>query len=452
MKITFYLLAAGLLGVALLETLWIAASAAVRRRPVGAALLERWKNEELFFPHLLPRVRPRVGEALAYAFLVSELCWSAVGLLIDQAAPGMSEAWPAVVQAALSCALVLAKGLGCTEYSGRQLAALAALMGLFALIVPNVGGYANYLCYPVCVIVMFKDVRLAGKLRLALILSLADIAVHAALSLAGRIPDNLFGWTDRMGLGYSHPNSLGVAVVTALALYIALRYPAWRWWDTLVGVAALVFLYLVPYSRTAVGVAAVMVVLAAASRMCPRVFETGFCRECLALSWPVLGVVSLWMGALYEHIDILSLVNKALSGRLRFFSYAWNYSGWEWLGTKVDGTVTWTNIGDVTAWEADAALGLHNYHLVDLGYGFLFFMGGPLFLAVLLGGFWLTIRRLLRSGRENWGLAIMCVGFGFQLVCEHILLPVFPLALLGIALFGKNQKHPLSMIKTENRP
>ena len=49
----------------------------------------------------------RVGEALAYAFLVSELCWSAVVLLIDQAAPGMSEAWPAVVQAALSCALVL---------------------------------------------------------------------------------------------------------------------------------------------------------------------------------------------------------------------------------------------------------------------------------------------------------------------------------------------------------
>ena len=128
MKITFYLLAAGLLGVALLETLWIAASAAVRRRPVGAALLERWKNEELFFPHLLPQVRPRVGEALAYAFLVSELCWSAVVLLIDQAAPGMSEAWPAVVQAALSCALVLAKGLGCTEYSGRQLAALAALL------------------------------------------------------------------------------------------------------------------------------------------------------------------------------------------------------------------------------------------------------------------------------------------------------------------------------------
>lgn len=408
MKITFYLLAAGLLGVALLETLWLAASAAARRRPVGAALLERWENEELFFPHLLPQVRPRVGEALVYAFLVSELCWSAVGLLIDQAAPGMSEAWPAVVQAALSCALVLAKGLGCTEYSGRQLAALAALMGLFALIVPNVGGYANYLCYPVCVIVMFKDVRLAGKLRLALILSLADIAVHAALSLAGRIPDNLFGLIDRRGLGYSHPNALGVA--------------------------------------------AVMVVLAAVSRMCPRVFETGFCRECLALSWPVLGVVSLWMGALYGSIGILEKVNSLLSGRLLYFNLAWNYSGWEWLGTKADGNISWSYASDVNVWQEDAALGLHNYHVVDLGYGFLLFMGGPLLLAVLLGGFWLTIRRLLRSGRENWGLAIMCVGFGFQLVCEHILLPVFPLALLGIALFGKNQKHPLSMIKTEKRP
>ena len=158
------------------------------------------------------------------------------------------------------------------------------------------------------------------------------------------------------------------------------------------------------------------------------------------------------MGVFYGRFNILSLADKALSGRLWFFNRAWNYGGWEWLGTAVDGTATWGNSADLSIWQADAALGLHNYHLVDLGYGFLFFMGGPLFLAVLLGGFWLTIRRLLRSGRENWGLAIMCVGFGFQLVCEHILLPVFPLALLGIALFGKNQKHPLSMIKTENRP
>lgn len=449
MKITFYLLAAGLLGAALLETLWLAVDAAAHHRSVGASLQRRWKSEEMFFPYLLPKFRPWLREALVYAFVVAELGWTAVSLLIDQVSPGMSGTWPMVAQAAISCGLVLAKSLGCTTYSGRQLVALAALMGLFALIVPNIGGYASYLCYPVCVIVMFKDVRLRGKLRLALGLSLLDIAVHAALSLAGLIPDNLFGWTDRMGLGYSHPNALGVAVITALAIYIALRYPSWRWWDTLVGFGTLAFLYFVPYSRTSVGVAAVMVVLTVASRMCPRVFGTAACRECLALSWPVLGIFSLWMGVFYGRIDILNIANNALSGRLRFFNYAWNYSGWEWLGTKVDGNVTWANVGDVSAWKADALLGLHNYHLVDLGYGFLLFMGGPLFMAVLLGGFWLAIRRMMQRRQADWGLAIICIGFGFELVCEHILLPIFPAALFGAALFGKNQQRPLSMIEAE---
>ena len=434
MKITFYLLAAGLAAAALLDTLF-------------AAL--RWGREELFLAGLLPQARLRLAEALAWAFVASELSWPFVSLLAGQVAPGIAEGWLAVAQAGFSGALVLAKGLGCTEYSGRQLAALSALMALFALIVPNVGGYAGYLCYPVCVIVMFKGVRLRGKLRLALGLSLADIAVHAALALAGRIPDNLFGWTDRMGLGYSHPNALGVAVVTALALYIALRCAAWRWWDTLAGLGTLAFLYLVPYSRTALGVAAVMVALAVANRLWPGLLARPLCRELLALSWPALGVASLWMGVFYGRIGLLDLANSALSGRLRFFSYAWDYSGWGWLGTAADGSVTWGNVGDVSAWQADAALGLHNYHLVDLGYGFLFFMGGPLFMAVMLAGFWLTVRRLLRRGGADRGLAIMAVGFGFQLVCEHILLPVFPLALLGVALFGKNQRRPLTLIESE---
>lgn len=445
MEITFYLLAAGLAISLLLEVLCVAADARARRQPVGRTLRARLREEKLLFADAAPRLRLRLADPLADAFILSELGWSILNLLLEQVAPDPVRTGAATAQAVLSCALVLFKGLFCTEYSGRQLAALAALMGLFALIVPHVGIYTDYLCYPVCVIVTFKGVRLAGKLWLALILSLADIVVHAALSLAGVIPDNVFGITDRIGLGYSHPNSLGSAVITVLALYIALRYATWRWWDTLVALATLVFIYFVPYSRTAIAVAAVMVALTLFSRFLPRLFKTALCRETLALSWPLLAAVSLWMGANYGRLAFLEPVNEMLSQRLKLLNLGLTWSGWEWLGTAVDGNLTWATAYWVEGWQQDAALGLHNYHLVDMGYGFFLFMGGPLFLAVLLAGFWLTLRRLLQRGRADWGLAIMVVGFGFQLACEHILLPVFPLALLGIALFGKEQRRPLTL-------
>lgn len=452
MKITFYLLAAGLAAALLLEVFCTLCAARASRRPAGRALLARWQREELFLASFRPRARLRLGDALAFVFIVSELGWTLLKLFLDLFVPDPVLNWLAVAQAALSCAIVLFKGLLCTEYSGRQLAMLGALMGLFSLIVPNVGSYAAYLCYPVCVAVMFKGVRLKGKLRLVLLLSLAEIAARAALSLTGVIPDNLFSITDRIGLGFSHPNALGVAVVAVLAIYIGLRYAAWRWWDTLVALAALAFLYFVPYSRTAIAVAAVMVVLTVVSRMLPRLLENIFCREALALSWPLLAAACLWMGANYGRLRFLDAVNSMLSQRLMLLHYGLTWSGWEWLGTRMDGNLTWNTAFAAEGWQADAALGLHNYHLVDMGYGFFLLMGGPLFLAVMLAGAWLTIRRLLRSGREDWGLAIMMVGFGFQLACEHILLPIIPAALLGIALFGKHQHRSLTLKKTKEDP
>ena len=86
-----------------------------------------------------------------------------------------------------------------------------------------------------------------------------------------------------------------------------------------------------------------------------------------------------------------------------------------------------------------------NYNFVDNGYGFALYMGGPIFLAALLVGYWVLIRRLLSGARADWGLAIVVIGYAFQCMMERTFVAFLPVILLGNVVFGKSQERPLTL-------
>lgn len=447
MKLTFYLLAAMLPVLFLLDSMVRLFLNRGSGLAIGERLVRWWGEERLFFAPLWARPRQKCGEWLAVAFLVLEFGWSPFTLLWTQLFPTLPQGGLEVGRSAVLCALVLAKVGVCTRFSGKQLAAGMLVVVLGLLVAPNVGTYLENVCYPICLIFLFKGVRLRGKLRVVLGILLADLAVHAVLVFSGLIPD-VWNWLEvggRTALGYGHPNVLGMAVLSIWALYTALRYEKWRWWDTVLGLAAAVFLYAGPRSRAAFAVVLFMTALTAVSRQWPGLFRLRFCRETAALCWPVLAAASLWMGANYGRYAFLEKLNAWFSSRLFLLHQVLTGPGWHWFGRPTSGTMNWGNAYDLAAWQADAQAGLVNYNFVDNGYGFALYMGGPIFLAALLVGYWVLIRRLLSGARADWGLAIVVIGYAFQCMMERTFVAFLPVILLGNVVFGKSQERPLTL-------
>ncbi len=122
----------------------------------------------------------------------------------------------------------------------------------------------------------------------------------------------------RFNFGFSHPNTLGMVIVCFVLVWIVLRYSRLKWFDFAGWVGCILFEWLVPNSRTAALVIAILLVLVLLQKKLD-LFRFRFIQLCCYLAAPALAVFSYAASCGYhENSGIYQLLNTLFSDRLRF--------------------------------------------------------------------------------------------------------------------------------------
>lgn len=222
--------------------------------------------------------------------------------------------------------------------SGRHVLFAAATLGYTAF--AAVHGDDIWFFLAVLVGLAAKEVDLRAALRVYLAVAIAGLLLVQLLHFATPwMPYNYYcrNWD----FGYGHYNGFGARLAGVFFAWAWLRHDWMRWFDWL-GLAALgVFTYKVPGSRGAAGAMAVLLVLFAAQKLLPVLFDNKVWYT-LALALPVgLAVFSLWAGYVYnpewpyERMALL-LLSIFLSGRFEI----WHNVFWSTPMTLLGGFAT----------------------------------------------------------------------------------------------------------------
>lgn len=235
-----------------------------------------------------------------------------------------------------------------------------------------------------------KDVDLRAALRVYLVTAAAGLVFVQFLHYATPLmPYNFYcrNWD----FGYGHYNGYGARLVGVFFAWAWLRSRKMRWFDWLVLAALAAYTTLRPGSRGAVGAMAVLLVLLAAQKLLPRLFDNKIWYA-LVLALPVaLAAFSLYAGYVYNPVwpydrMALLLLSIFLSGRFEI----WHNVFW---GSKL------TLLGGL-ATDGDEHTAIDNTFLaVPMNKGYL----GALLLAALL------LFLLWRLGRGHHSVECICL-------------------------------------------
>lgn len=204
-------------------------------------------------------------------------------------------------------------------YSRQQLLEIAALLLLFALARYNSHNDDGFLLYSMAIALSCRRVHPDDLIR-----KLFTIYVTILLSVLLLFRIGIFSAMDfnegrpRLNLGFSHYNTLGMVIFCIILLWILLRYERFCLLDYVICLAAGIFVWEVPNSRTA----ALSIILLTAGVLASKnlnLFRYPLIRAIMFGVFPAMAIFS-YLSSKYCTPDnkfLLSL-DKLLSGRLQF--------------------------------------------------------------------------------------------------------------------------------------
>lgn len=204
-------------------------------------------------------------------------------------------------------------------YSRRQLFEIAALLLLLAVSRYNSHYDDGYLLYSMAIALSCRRVQLNELIRrLFYIYHTIFFGVLFLYRLGIFSPMDSGEERYRMNLGFSHYNTMGMVIVCIILLWMLLRYEKMCWLDYLSWIAAAVFVWEVPNSRTA----ALCILLLTAGVFFSRCFGILCFRpiKLIVLSmFPLMAVFS-YISSYYYTSDNTTLLalDSLFSGRLYY--------------------------------------------------------------------------------------------------------------------------------------
>lgn len=429
MLITFFLVTTAIVLGAVCDLCAIAAGPDRR-----AALAARWRTSQPFLRGVFPRFRQQLADLLLWLGVVLLLAEDLVLLLFSQLFPGTSQTLLTTGWAGLLC-LVVAGRMVCLPFSLRQLATLCPVFLLaWAILLSTPGSaYTDMVAQPVCLLVFFMGAPLRQVMRAGLGIKAAYALLTIGLFLAGRIPDHWNWLTNdgRYALGFGHYNVLGMTVFELLVLYVCLRFSRWRWWDALLLPSAAAFVWLVPQSRTAALVILALWGLVLVGRWLPKLLSFRLIRGGLSSLWGLLAAASLLGSWFLYDVSFLQRLNDVLSNRLFILHSQLLGPVFGWFGTVSNGTMLTSDAWVSAIWDQQRLAGLYNFTLIDNGYGFCLYMGGPFWLAFFCVAYGILIWQFLRSGKSNQPLAFLLIVLALYNLTERQFANFWAVILLG---------------------
>lgn len=361
------------------------------------------------------------------------LLWWGTGpfdLLLEWYGPQGSPTLFATMRSLALAGLILGKIFCLTRWSGRQL-----LLGGLAVSIWAVAGFVSdygSLISALLLVLAVKDTRLPPVLKSLLAAQLFDFAFTVSTALLG-LQGNMTTVFDtnrtrvRMALGYGSYNSCGMAAASILLLWLCVRWRRLRWWDVAAALGVVVFIDLVPNSRSAELLCLVVLAAGLLFRTWPKLLRSRLVQAGCAAAAPLLCAMSYTLACLYDaNNPVMVRLNSLLSGRVQL---AWNTMfnnpsvEWYWFGQRF---ITW------------------DFYLVDNTYVYYLYLCGPFFTALLVLGGSLLCLRLAKSGGED-GILLACVlGFLAYAVMERVVYPNLLVLLAANALFGGGAR-PLTL-------
>lgn len=405
---------------------------ALEQGPAKARVKAVWQEEHWLLWNGFSAQRERLATPV---FCCIALLWwgsEPISLLLEWYGPVGSPTAFATLRSLALAGLILGKIFCLTRYSGRQLVlgGLAAALWAQGALVSGYGPLSDALLLVFAV----KDTRLFAGLASMLAAQAFDFAFTVSTALMG-LQDNMQTAFDtgrdrvRMALGYGSYNGCGIAAANLVLLWLCLRWKKLRWWDVLGVIGVVVFIDLVPNSRSAELLCLIVLAAALAGRALPRLLQSRWVRAGCAAAAPLLCAFSYLLARLYDPQNpVISRINSLLSGRVQL---AWNYL-----------------YNDLRSLEAATLFGqpftTDLCYQVDNSYVYYFFLCGPLFAAMLVLGGAVLCWRLAKSGGADVILLACALGFTAYAVMEKVVYPNLLILLSANALFGGGAR-PLTL-------
>ena len=398
----------------------------------GAALRRLWNEERWLWLDTPDRPRETLGMALVAAYFVLDWLWGTAAIAAHRVMglPEIPAAWD-TVSTTLVCAVVLAKIVFSSRMSGRQLLLTEVLCAVFILW-HMVTGY-DPIARSLYAMLLLKDTDLRKALNWLWGCIAAKLVLHLGLIAAGVMTLGVSEqWEEgrvRADLEFGRVNFLGIALVTMLMVWMALR-PVFRLWHLVPAAAVLVFVNLVPECRTAVVIGAGYVLLRALHRYLPALFGMGWVKAGLALAAPLVAVFSWVASILYDHdVAWMQKLDFLLSRRL---SLAHNTIFVE--ATDYAYTFRWYGQAFITG----------RFYRVDNSYIYYYYLCGPIMVLLICAGFVLLTRKLQKQGDQT--LVLLVAVLTVYAMMERCLNPSLNMALylMPCALYW-GTAHPLTL-------
>lgn len=403
---------------------------ALEQGPAKARLAAVWQEEHWLLWNGFSALRERLATPVFCCIVL--LWWGAepISLLVEWYGPVGAPTAFATLRSLTLAGLILGKAFCLTRYSGRQLVlgGLAAALWAQGALLSGYGPLSDALLLMFAV----KDTRLFSGLASMLAAQAFEFVFTVSTALLG-LQANMQTTFDtsrarvRMALGYGSYNSCGIAAANLALLWLCLRWKKLRWWDVLGVIGVVVFIDLVPNSRSAELLCLIVLAAALAGRALPRLLQSRWVRAGCAAAAPLLCAFSYLMACLYDPQNpVISRINSLLSGRVQL---AWNslfnndLISWYWFGQP------FTTLF---------------FYEVDNTYVYYLFLCGLLFVGMMVLGGALLGWRLAKSGGADLILLACALGFMVYAIMEKVLYPNLLILLSANALFGGGAR-PLTL-------
>ena len=383
-----------------------------------------WSGEHWLVCDALSGVRQALSTPLFCVLIVLWWGWGVVEQVCELFCPPHLLTVLTVARSLLIAGVVLAKILGCTRYAYRDLLPAAVIFAYFVKLY-------SVCQYPPVIRAVFlflaaKDTKLVQDLWAMLASALLAYGTTVGLALAGFLDKMATAENGRVryALGYGSYNSLGIATAELVILWLCLRYRKLRWWDLLIAAAGMAFIQIVPNSRGALMICAIVLVILLLGRLAPRLTQKRWmpwAAGAVALAPALFTFGAVWMYDRWQDKGWMQMLDRLFSGRVGF---AW---------------VQQYGFRPAFFGEKFGPLGESLLYRVDNAYVYYRFLCGPLMLLLFLAGSAWLCWRLARRGGTDWALLAVSIGYLGYAVMERMFYPnVFILLLCNVA-YGRSQ-------------
>ena len=278
-------------------------------------------------------------------------------------------------------------------YHKRELLAVLPI-SLILFVSGRLSG-SNTLFYLWLFVLMAKEIDFRGVALEATLLLTVGTAVFALLVLTGVIPEYCTGRSNGTichGLGYCHPNCLSQAIAILALGYGCVRRSTFKLWDYLLLVGLIVFIWLVPNSRTAAACLLLYIVLRAFEPLFSGLAEAarGRVSAFLAVLFFCGAAAIVLLCVFYDPaLSWMQKLDTVLSCRLSYCKAALDEFGVSLIGQQVYLTPserTYAGLADLEE------------RIVDVAYVHILLRNGLIPMLLLMAGFTLSIWYAGRKG------------------------------------------------------